>query len=153
MNTWVYRWLNSRAKAWPYYKDDRAKQRGSIKDNLKSLREIMASRYRDGSFACFATVSRDGDLSLDWRGKYGRCALTGLVADQELARYIRLGIPVVDCRPAELGKLVNACLRSPLVAMNDHEIDPKPGALFRRPLGEHIAIMRDAGCTIHNWSE
>ena len=142
MKAWVYRVLNADAKAWPYHVGNRPEQRNSIKRNLETFRNALTCVY------AHQTRSYTGENSLYYLGKYR--TNWSHYSDEIAKALIRLGIPTIDCRTADFGKLVRVSLGGPMIALTDAEIDPESSALSYRPLHEVAQGYKEAGCTLFN---
>lgn len=153
MNTWLYRFLNAQAKAWPYYKHDRAKQRGSIKSHLHTVRSVLATKD------AYCVVSHTGDVSVQYEeqqsynGLYSHCSVTGMSLDWAAA-FIRLGVPVIDCQPADFARLCKVSISGPMIAVGHQSVDKgKYGALNYQSLRTVATSYQQAGCVVTNLFE
>jgi len=151
----IYRYLNAQAKAWPYYAGDRAKQRQSIRDGVRMLRQMFSCRYEDGTLGAVCTRSYAGDVSLsfgqhkDGKLTIGRTTLSGL-GDADFEFYKALGVPCVDCYTADYDKLFKVVVAGPLYALPGDKVDERRSSLSYHPLVEVLAGYKAAGATLFN---
>lgn len=151
MNAWLYRELNAEAKAWPYYRHDRALQRRSIREALRTVRDALATKD------AYVGVGK-GDTSLHYQRqpdgpnlRYGTCTHSGF-GGRMVRVYQRLGLPVIDMRDADWDKLAAVVIRGPMVAVGTQAVD-EGHALEYRPLREIAAAYAAAGCAVYNMGE
>lgn len=150
MKTNILRKLNADAKSWPYYKGDRVKQRRSIMDSFEMLCQIWsAPQFPWGAPGAITVRGIHGETSLHYKGKYGDATLSG-AGPKDFEFYVGLGIPGIDCMPAEFTKLARVSINGSMYALPWHRIDPTPGALSYRPLPEVARGYADAGCRLYN---
>jgi len=145
MNTFVLRYLNAKAKAWPYYVNDRAKQRRCIRDNLKTLRIGMATKD------AYATMGRGGN-SFHYQNDKGSRAYVSGQGDDEITFLAMLGFPVIDSRHASYEALIPVVVRGPLIAYGEEKVDPvkEHMSLSKRPLDEVAQLYKEAGAKVSN---
>lgn len=156
MKSWLYRELNASAKAWPYYRNDRVKQRSSIKSSLRTIQSALNTKD------AYVTIGK-GDTALHYQDQarnetgthiFGNGTLSGFGC-REARMYQRLGIPLIDMSDADYHRLAEAVIRGPLVAYGTREPDApredgRYGSLAYAPLEYVAGLYYNAGCVVHN---
>lgn len=138
----VYRELNHDAKAWPYYVGNRAKQRASIKSQLKTLRAMLATTD------CYVCRGLGDNYSVYYEDG-NRTQHSGF-SDRRAFFYRDLGFPFIDHHTAERGALCKAVIAGPMIAVGNDRVDATRNSLSSRPLREVAELYRQAGSTICN---
>lgn len=115
----IYSLLNKHTKNWWYHaklrkegniQEARKRERQSIKDDIKTLRDCLKSP------GGYASVGRGG-WSVHYSNEWGKGTLQGYGGMNEamIQCCLKLGIPVVNTRDCDLEVAYNAC-KLPLVA-------------------------------------
>lgn len=152
MRAWLYRELNANAKAWPYYRGLRDKQRQSIKEALRTIRGALATKdahvlLGKGDNALHYVPLSTGGISYSagtYSGFGGRTA----------RMFQRLGIPLIDMRDADYAKLADVVIRGPMIACGREPDAPREdgtyGSLDYAPLLHVATSYYLAGAVVHN---
>lgn len=153
----IYSLLDSDARGWPYYEGDRVKQRKSIRDHVRSIKQTLAN----GGYATISATGGKFTLSIG-----DGHTLSGYSPHVILAAYLA-GVPVLDFR--EVSRMIDI-VRLPLPVIGgssglmsnnskfrlrdiEHDMDrlgpDYPSHASYVPLSLYLQKAKQVGASIH----